>query len=137
MAEDQLDRFAADLAAAFHDINKPIALGVRDRVAERLMLAGYRRVDAGESCGCGSAVWTDDADVVIEWRANHRCTFVPPGPCYHDSGVDVAVIRDIGEPPGPPTYTWRCELLAGHAGAHQADRGRLGVGVWPNEDEGG
>lgn len=133
MTEDQVDRFAADLAAAFHDINKPIALGVRDRVAERLMLAGYRRVDAGETCSCGASVSTDDPEVVLEWRENHRCTIVPPGQCLHDSGTPIRIGWPQTEADDLGTY--RCDLLAGHAGAHQCDRGRLGAGVWPNEDE--
>lgn len=46
---------------------------------------------------------------------------VPPGPCWHDSGVTW---------PGE-TASVRCELLAGHDGAHQADRGsRGGTAVW-------
>lgn len=46
---------------------------------------------------------------------------VPPGPCWHDSGVKWP----------DQTASLRCELLAGHAGAHQADRGpRGGTAVW-------
>lgn len=46
---------------------------------------------------------------------------VPPGPCWHDSGTTWS-----GE-----TYSVHCELLAGHDGAHQADRGsRGGTAVW-------
>ena len=46
------------------------------------------------------------------------------GACWHDSGHD------------GPTGRFRCELLAGHAGAHQDDRGTWGgKAIWPNETE--
>lgn len=46
---------------------------------------------------------------------------VPPGPCWHDAGVD-----------WPNGVRPRCDLLAGHEGAHQADRGLMGgTAVWP------
>ena len=51
---------------------------------------------------------------------------VPPGPCWHDSGIT----WPSGERP-------RCELLAGHAGAHAWKRPNGGEAVWtdtaPNE----
>jgi len=53
---------------------------------------------------------------------------VPPGPCWADSG--------IAWPEMPDGVTVRCDLLAGHAGAHEADRGvRGGTAVWDNESE--
>lgn len=49
----------------------------------------------------------------------HRPTPVEPGLCWHDSGFG----------------GFRCELRAGHAGAHEADRGSLGgSAVWLDED---
>ena len=49
---------------------------------------------------------------------------VPPGPCWHDSGHSW---------PGE-TFTVRCDLLAGHAGAHQAERPMGGTAVWTSDD---
>lgn len=44
----------------------------------------------------------------------------PPGPCWHDSGIT-----------WPDGFRPRCELLAGHDGAHQCDRGsKGGTAVW-------
>lgn len=52
-------------------------------------------------------------------------TDVPPGPCWHDPGVT-----------WPDGRQPRCELLAGHAGAHVWDQGTSGgTAVWT--DEGG
>ena len=44
---------------------------------------------------------------------------IPPGPCWHDSGTEWWT----GERP-------RCELLAGHAGAHTWTRPGGGEAVW-------
>jgi hypothetical protein len=45
---------------------------------------------------------------------------VPPGPCWHDSGIT-----------WPDGFRPRCELRAGHAGAHECDRGAMGgTAVW-------
>lgn len=50
---------------------------------------------------------------------------VPPGPCWADSGVIW---------PGRVATT-RCDLRAGHAGAHEADRGDLGGhAVWTDSE---
>lgn len=52
---------------------------------------------------------------------------VPPGPCWNDSGIPTK----FG---GDQAFTVRCELLAGHAGAHEASRQFGGTSVWPNEE---
>jgi hypothetical protein len=50
---------------------------------------------------------------------------VPPGPCWADSGITWP----------NSVATTRCELLAGHAGAHQADRGLMGgTAVWTDAE---
>lgn len=46
---------------------------------------------------------------------------VPPGPCWHDSGIGWA---------GQEGPTVHCELLAGHLGAHTATRPGGGESVW-------
>lgn len=52
------------------------------------------------------------------------------GPCWADSGHSW--------PGMPDGVTVRCDLPAGHAGAHEADRGSMGgTAVWPNDDEHG
>lgn len=45
---------------------------------------------------------------------------VEPGPCWHDSGVNIPT-SDVN---------YRCELKAGHLGAHECERGN-GSAVWP------
>lgn len=53
---------------------------------------------------------------------------IPPGPCWADSGH-----RWPGMAEGTTVH---CDLLAGHAGAHEADRGAMGgTAVWPNDTE--
>lgn len=50
---------------------------------------------------------------------------VEPGPCWADSGF-VWPGRDIST---------RCDLRAGHAGAHEADRGSMGgTAVWTDAE---
>lgn len=59
---------------------------------------------------------------------NDAPTPVPPGPCWADSGHTWPGVAE--------GTTVRCDLLAGHAGAHQADRGSMGgTAVWPNDSE--
>lgn len=54
---------------------------------------------------------------------SHQCAglsvVVEPGLCWHDSGIGLSD-RD----------TWRCELKAGHLGAHECERNG-GTAVWP------
>lgn len=65
------------------------------------------------------AAWLAAARIVEEAKP-----LVPPGPCWHNSGVTW---------PGQ-SFPVRCELLAGHAGAHEAE-GRVGGHVvWTNEE---
>ncbi|MCB9377125.1 MAG: hypothetical protein H6515_14820 [Microthrixaceae bacterium] len=51
--DENVDALAAAIAAAFRDIGRPIALGVRDRVAERLINSGWYQhvVDEAETRG--------------------------------------------------------------------------------------
>ena len=50
---------------------------------------------------------------------NHQCAGlsnpVEPGLCWHDPGIT-----------WPNSISPRCELRAGHAGAHECDRGSMG-----------
>ncbi len=74
-----------------------------------------------ETCGCGARVTIDEqmtgyANLAAgKWRKQHACTIAPPGPCAHDPGV----VWPTGIKP-------RCELRAGHEGAHECDRGAMG-----------
>lgn len=66
-----------------------------------------------------------DALIVIA-DSLHAPPAVPPGSCWHDSGFPV---------PGVGVQNYRCTLLAGHAGAHEADRGSLGgTATWTDEE---
>lgn len=66
-----------------------------------------------------------DALIVIADSLRAPAAVVPPGPCWHDSGF-----RKLGT-----SGTYRCTLLAGHAGAHEADRGSLGgTATWTDEE---
>lgn len=52
---------------------------------------------------------------------------VAPGPCWAAPSA-----RQLGS----NTIPVRCELLAGHAGAHQCDRGHLGgTWTWPEDEQ--
>lgn len=65
------------------------------------------------------------ADVLDILSADGRIAApVEPGPCWHDSGVNI--------PTSDATY--RCELKAGHLGAHECGRGN-GHAVWPADTE--
>lgn len=81
-----------------------------------------------ESCSCGGTIDTDDSQALTTWREAHSgCQPVPPGPCWNDSGVIL---------PNSLEFTYRCDLLAGHEGAHQADRGPWsGEAIWPSSDD--
>ena len=77
-----------------------------------------------ETCACGatlSYIGNDPSAAARRFREGHNCSQpTPPGPCWHDSGVT----WPSGERP-------RCELLAGHAGAHTCRSGH-GESVWIN-----
>lgn len=78
-----------------------------------------------ETCACGATfrvtAWPPAAQNAAKaWRTQHKCSQpIPSGPCWHDSGMGL---------PGLPT--WRCELKAGHLGAHECER-HNGTAVWP------
>lgn len=82
-----------------------------------------------ETCGCGASLTFDGFQTATasKWRREHRCSVVTPGPCWNQP-------RDT--PTWPNGREIRCDLLAGHEGAHQADRGPLGgTAVWANEGD--
>lgn len=69
--------------------------------------------------------WVNESNLYAEC-AGHSGS-ASPGPCWADSGVSW--------PEMPDGTTVHCDLLAGHAGAHQAERGQMGgIAVWPRED---
>lgn len=65
------------------------------------------------------AAWLAAARIVEEAKP-----LVPPGPCWHNSGVTW---------PGQ-NFPVRCDLLAGHDGAHKAPGRMGGEVVWTNEE---
>lgn len=57
---------------------------------------------------------------VLALAEAHAAPAVEPGPCWHDSGIT-----------WPNGVAPRCELRAGHAGAHECSRGAMGgTAVW-------
>ena len=87
-----------------------------------------------ETCSCGATFTTTGVTSAgcdysaKKWREQHRCSSPPtPGPCWDDSGVTL---------PGVLHETVRCELLAGHAGAHEATRPNGGTSVWTSGEAG-
>lgn len=88
------------------------------------------RIEVTESCRCGATVAGRGLDGFYFRKAHAACreawvaslavTKPPPGPCWHDSGVTW---------PGE-AQSVRCELLAGHDGAHTAKRPNGGESVW-------
>lgn len=88
----------------------------------------YRQAWCGQSQPHNSHVWADNPSGLYATCAGHSgaASEVAPGPCWHDSGQPW-----IGGNPGAGNI--RCELLAGHAGAHVAKRTAGGESVWPND----
>lgn len=59
-------------------------------------------------------------DALIAIAERMDAPHVEPGLCWHDSGIV-----------WPNSTSPRCELRAGHAGAHECDRGGMGgTAVW-------
>lgn len=83
-----------------------------------------------ETCGCGATFSASDSSAYLigiaasKWRETHvHPTSPKPGPCW----ATAAVLWPNGVVP-------RCELEAGHAGAHECDRGSMGgTAVWSND----
>lgn len=78
------------------------------------------RVDAAEKIAAANAL----ATLALVDALRNPAAPVPPGPCWNDSGSVW-----FGNRP-------RCELLAGHAGAHVWRDGNGGERVWPNRTGG-
>ncbi len=76
-----------------------------------------------ETCACGATFDYDGTQATTmtgRWRKEHRCTIPEAGSCFHDPGVT----WPNGDHP-------RCELRAGHTGAHECDRGSyIGKAIW-------
>lgn len=67
----------------------------------------------------------DVLDLLSQDGRTVAATAVEPGVCWAESGV-VWPGRD---------FSTRCELRAGHAGAHEADRGSMGgTATWTDAD---
>jgi hypothetical protein len=76
----------------------------------------------------GSSAVHVDAAVLVAVVAALRTDVPKPGPCWHDSGIyDWALSHN------PNGATIRCQLDAGHAGAHTWGRPHGGQAVWPND----
>lgn len=82
-----------------------------------------------ERCGCGASIRVTStlvSSVLSRWREEHHCSLPPvPGQCASAAAVI-----------WPGGVTPRCELRAGHTGAHECDRGSMGgTAIWIEDEE--